>query len=201
MPAVPPNDKAITDLQRQLVLAQVRILELEDIRADAGTRLAQLDRLLDEMQAKANQALGEHDQLQSAHREMLAHRDHIQHLLHLANQALAETRGQVNQLQGAVEAAAGRERELQVQLSGLLANVGHLEQRVSQLQTVIQQWEARGRDLESQIASLTQTARDRLERINQLDAELKAMKASRSWRWTKWLRSLERLFRGLPPPS
>ena len=36
----------------------------------------------------------------------------------------------------------------------------------------------------------------RKQRLDQLDAELRAMKSSRSWRWTAWLRSLERALGG-----
>jgi chromosome segregation ATPase len=187
MPAVPPNDKAITDLQRQLVLAQVRILELEDIRDDAGTKIAELDRLLAELQGRANQALGDHDHLQGAHRELLAHRDHVQHLLHLSNQALEESRGQVAQLTAQLAAGARREQDL-------LAQVAGLDEKVAQLEGKILQLEDRGRDLTRQIDALNQTALTRLERINQLDAELRAMKASRSWRWTKPIRAIERFF-------
>ncbi|HEY8994451.1 MAG TPA: hypothetical protein VIM71_07315 [Lacunisphaera sp.] len=195
MPEASPNETAITDLQRQLILAQVRILELEDIRDEAGTRIAGLDRLLAELQGKANQAISDHDHLQGAHREMLAHRDHIQHLLHLANQALEATRSQVAQLTVQLEAGTRREEELHGQISKLRDTIMDLEKKADDLQGTVQQLENRERDLGHQIESLNQTAQARLERINQLDAELRAMKSSRSWRWTMPLRTIERFFR------
>lgn len=169
-------------------MAQVRILELEDIRDDAATRIKELDALLAELQGKANQALGDFDHLQGAHREMLAHRDHLQHLLHVSNQALEESRGQVLRL--TTELAESTRRE-----GGLREEISRLEQQAEGLRGRIQQLEERGRDLERQLQELEALARTRLERINQLDAEVRAMKASRSWRWTKPLRAVERFFR------
>jgi chromosome segregation ATPase len=188
MAAEPSNATAIADLQRQLVLAQVRILELEDLRDDAATRIKQLDALLADLQGKANQALADHDHLQGAHRDLLAHRDHVQHLLHVANQNLAEAHAQAARLTADLAAAASREDTLR-------GTVARLEGQVADLDARLQQAEARGRDLDHRIEELNSVARMRLERIHQLDAELRAMKASRSWRWTKPLRAVERFLR------
>jgi chromosome segregation ATPase len=188
MAAEPSNATAITELQRQLVMAQVRILELEDIRDDAQTRITELDTLLADLQGKANQALGDFDHLQGVHREMLAHRDHLQHLLHLSNQALEESRGQVQRLGAELEAAAKRETGLRETISGLEKLGTVLNARVTQL-------DAQARELARQLQEANTLAGTRLERINQLDAELRAMKASRSWRWTQPLRAVERFFR------
>lgn len=175
----------ISDLQRQLVMAQVRILELEDIRDDARTRLADLETLLRDLQGKADRALGDFDHLQAAHGQLLSHRDHLQHLLHVANQALEESRGQAQRQAAELQAAGERE-------TGLRATLARLEQELAALLDRTARLEERGRDLERQIQELTSLAGARLDRINQLDAELRAMKASRSWRWTKPLRAIER---------
>jgi hypothetical protein len=42
-------------------------------------------------------------------------------------------------------------------------------------------------------------AAQRQQRVAQLDAELRALKSSRSWRWTAWLRALERTLGGKQP--
>lgn len=188
MAAEPPKETVVTDLQRELVLAQVRILELEDIRDDAKTRISELDRILAELQAKADQALGDFDHLQGVHQQMLAHRDHLQHLLHLSEKALEEIRGEAQRLAAALAAAGKRETDLHAQIS-------RLEIRSAELAAQITQLEERGRDLDRQLAELSAVAATRLDRLNQLDAEVRAMKASRSWRWTKPLRSVERFFR------
>ncbi len=188
MAAEPPSATTITDLQRQLVMAQVRILELEDIRDDAATRIKELDTVLADLQAKANQALGDFDHLQGAHRELLAHRDHLQHLLHLSHQALEESRGQAQRLAAELTEATKRE-------SGLREHTAGLERQAAELHARIKQGEERAGDLARQVQELDALARTRLERINQLDAELRVMKGSRSWRWTKPLRAIERFFR------
>jgi chromosome segregation ATPase len=169
-------------------MAQVRILELEDIRDDAGTRITELDRILAELQTKADQALNDFDHLQGAHREMLAHRDHLQHLLHLSQQSLDEIRGQAQRLAADLAAAAARESDLRVRISDLEKHAADLTAQIARL-------EDRGRDLERQLTELHAVAATRLDRLNQLDVELRAMKASRSWRWTKPLRAIERFFR------
>jgi hypothetical protein len=46
-------------------------------------------------------------------------------------------------------------------------------------------------------AALEETA-SRMHRLQTLDAEQRAMKASRSWRWTAWLRSIERTWGSRP---
>lgn len=177
----------ITDLQRQLVLAQVRILELEDIRDDAKTRITELDQLLAELQGKANQALSDFDHLQGVHRELLTHRDHLQHLLHLSNQAAEDARGQAQHLAAELEAAAKRAGDLRTVIS-------NLEQHSTNLSTQLLRAEERGRDLDRQLNELQAVATARLERITQLDTEVRAMKASHSWRWTRPLRAVERYF-------
>jgi hypothetical protein len=50
----------------------------------------------------------------------------------------------------------------------------------------------RTRGLESEVAAVKETAADRLHRINELDGEVRAMKASRSWRWSRPIRAVER---------
>ena len=184
----PPKVTTITDLQRQLVLAQVRILELEDIRDDAKTRFTELDALLAELQGKANQTLGDFDHLQGAHRDVLANRDHLQHLLHLGNQALEAARNQTQRLAAELDAATKQESELR-------AVIARLEQHSADLRDQLRRAEERGRDLDRQLGELHTLAIARLERIAQLDAEIRTMKASRSWRWTKPLRAVERFLR------
>lgn len=188
MAAESSKETVVTDLQRELVLAQVRILELEDIRDDAKTKITELDRILSELQAKADQALGDFDHLKGAHAELLAHRDHLQHLLHVSEKALQEVRAEAQRLESELAAAGKREINLNAQISSLEKHSAELAAQIARL-------EERGRDLDRQLAELSAVAAIRLDRLNQLDNEIRAMKASRSWRWTKPLRSVERFFR------
>ena len=188
MAAESSKETVVTDLQRELVLAQVRILELEDIRDDAKTKITELDRILSELQAKADQALGDFDHLKGAHEELLVHRNHLQHLLHVSETALHEIRGEAHRLGSELDAAGKREINLNAQISGLEKHAAELAAQIARL-------EARGRDLDRQLAELSSVAALRLDRLNQLDNEIRTMKASRSWRWTKPLRAAERFFR------
>lgn len=175
----------MNELRQQLILAQVRVLELEDIKDDTQTRVGELTGLLAELQSKADQALGDFDHLQGIHQEMLKHRDHLQHLLHLANQSLTETRNQVQQQAHDLAAAADRESESRNRIMALNDHVIALGGQISQLTE-------RSHDLDRQLAELHPIAAARLVRLNELDSQLRALKTSRSWRWTAWLRSLER---------
>lgn len=180
-PAPPDPAELLQRVRRQLILAQVRILELEDIRDDRATRAKELDQLLTSLQAKADLAASDLDHLKGVHEEGLRYRDHLQHLLHLSTQEVATMQARINTVNAALESAAARETELRAQIAKLGTQVAELVARIA--------------TLERERAEFAATSAARLERINQLDAELRAMKASPSWRWTKWLRGLDRLFR------
>ena len=98
--------------------------------------------------------------------------------LHVTNEALSASRA---------EAAALSSREL-----ALLSEVENLHTLTRQLAATTREQLERISSLETGHRTALAESAARQERIAQLDAEQRAMKSSRSWRWTAWLRSLER---------
>jgi hypothetical protein len=62
MPAALPSD-SVPELRRQLILAQVQLLELEDVRDELETRLSERERLLSGLQGQTDLANEEADHL------------------------------------------------------------------------------------------------------------------------------------------
>ena len=159
-------------MRQQLILVQVRIMELEDARDETAGRLADCQRLLAAAQVIADQKCDEAAHLARVRAELQAQHDHLRHTQHVTNEALNACRAE---LAAATRAIA----ELDAQLaSQRQANAALADER---------------QNLAALLVATEKTAAARGERIAVLDAELRAMKASRSWRWTAWLRSLERL--------
>lgn len=182
-PAVPADQLNI--LRQQLILAQVRIMELEDTRDELAPRLTELEKLLTAAQTLADQKLEEAAHLGKVRSELQAQFEHMRHMQHVTNEALTASRG---------ESAA------------LAARETNLLSEVETLQVLIRQQAEGSRQQLDRIAALTAELRTAQaesatqgERITQLDAEQRAMKGSRSWRWTAWLRSLERALGGRKP--
>lgn len=172
------NPTTLAEVQRELILAQITLQELEDAREELLTKAASAERLQRETQAQADRALADFDHLDRVHRELLAHRDHLQHVLHVTNEALTATRTELQvreqELQGAraeLAAVQAHAAELTVHLRGARDEIGRLE---------------------NALRDQTAVGEQRATRIQQLDSELRHMKASRSWRWSAWLRSIER---------
>ncbi len=140
-PASPDNRELPAPVRQQLVLAQVRLLELTDAREALATRVALLERSLAEAQELANAGT--------------AGRDHL---------------AQVN---ARLEAHA---RQVQAQLDALQAehrkNTEHLA------------------EIAAALARTEQVATDRLRRSTDLQDKLRAVLATRSWRWTAPFRAL-----------
>lgn len=179
-PAPATPDETIRLLRQQLILAQVRIMELEDLRDELTPRVADLEKLLADAQSLADRKSAEAAHLESVRAELQSQHEHLRHMQHVTNQALEKTRAEL-------QAATAR------------ANL--LQEEIGQLQHLIAEQAALNREQQEQLwqlqagldATLAESA-SRLARISELDAEQRAMKASRSWRWTAWLRSLERFF-------
>jgi len=148
-PATPDPAEPSTRLNQQLILAQVRIMELEDARAELAAQLARLVPLLTETQTVANARIAERDHLLKLKAEM-------DRLVNQLNQELGETR------------------------------------------TAVQHWQSCATDLGKALSESVRTAAERNDRIAELESQLQAIKASRSWRWTAPLRSLENWFRRTP---
>ncbi len=182
---------SLLDVQRELILAQISLQELEDTREELEQRLAESRQLQDGAQQLADRATADFDHLDRVHRELLAHRDHLQHVLHVTNQALEQTRAELAardaQLAGTrQELAAAHESHRQATARG------------DQLAAELRAARAEAHQLQQHIAELTTVAEQRSTRIGQLESDVRAMKASRSWRWTAWLRSIERALRRRP---
>ena len=101
------------------------------------------------------------------------------------------------------ESSAGALNETRRQLAATGDRLATAEKQGAQQQTEIQVLteqvaglNASGDRLGRELAETAAASAARLERGDRLDREIKQMKASRSWRWTGWLRSIERRLRG-----
>jgi chromosome segregation ATPase len=168
-------------LRQQLILAQVRIMELADAHDEQAPRLASLEQLLAEAQGLADRKSDEAAHLEQVRAGLQQQYEHMRHMQHVTNQALEETRA-------ALAAATGRE-------SSLLAETEALQKLIAAQAEVGRAQLTRIAELEQRLGSAQAESSARLARVNELDAEQRAMKASRSWRWTAWLRSFERALR------
>jgi chromosome segregation ATPase len=110
--------------------------------------------------------------------ELQSQATHLRHMQHITNEALNEARAQLTGTASRLAAAEQRGGELSKEIITLADQAGQLNQTISRLGL--------------EVAEANSTAAARLARLNELEAEIRAMKASRSWRWTSWLRSIER---------
>ena len=172
-------------LRQQLILAQVRIMELEDGRDELLPRLAGVEKLLSAAQVVADQKLEEATHLARVLSDLQAQFEHLRHMQHVTNEALNASRA---------EAAAHSS-----QGQALLAEVENIQTLTRQLADTNRTQLERLATLEASRLSTQAESVARQERLTQLDSEQRAMKSSRSWRWTAWLRSMERTFGGRKP--
>ena len=186
-----PSETAETlhRVRQQLILAQVRIMELEDVRDGLTGTSENTDRLLAAAQRLADQKSDEAGHLAKVSAELQSQFEYLRHMQHVTNEALTLTRSQLEisdldrtrLLQNAVA--------LSEQITGLTGQIAKLDEQSARLNEQISR-------LSLELTESKTTATTRLERINQLDAEIRAIKATRSWRWTAWLRSIGRIFGG-----
>lgn len=167
-------------LRQQLILAQVRLMELEDARDELAPRLAAVEQLLAGAQALADRKAEEAAHLEQVRAGLQQQYEHLRHMQHVTNQALEDTRATLT-------ATAARE-------AALLDEARQLQQLIASQAALAREHLARLADLTQRLDAAQAESAARLARLTQLDAEQRAMKASRSWRWTAWLRSLERAF-------
>ena len=179
--ASPPPEQLITQLRQQLILAQVRIMELEDIRDEVAPKLAETEALLSDAQILAESKVEEASHLTQVRTDLQKQYKHLQHVQHVTNTALEEARDTLTSKTNQTEA---------------------LHQEVEQQQTHIRQLQADEKTnlesvakLETELAALQEETILHIAHIEKLDAAQSGMKASRSWRWTSWIRSIERRFR------
>ena len=169
-------------VRQQLILAQVRIMELEDARDELAPKLSEAGQLLDAAQTLADQKMDEAGHLAKVRTDLQAQYEHMRHMQHVTNEALNDTRRQLADTTKQLVAAEQRTGQLQQEIVTLAEQASELTQNISRLGL--------------EVVELNSTATVRLARIEVLEAELRTVKGSRSWRWTSWLRSLERAFAG-----
>ncbi len=200
----PPDDPdaPARRLREQLILAQVRIMELEDERDDITARQAETERLLQDTQKLADQKMEALAHLEKVHADLEAQFVHLRHMQHVTNEALNDTRAQLKETADRLAASEHEHRLAREQIASLeqtvaagRAQAAELREQASRLGAQIETLDARVRQLDAELAAVNATATARLQRITELDGELHAMKASRSWRWTRPLRALERFAR------
>lgn len=147
-PAAPEPADLTNRLRQQLILAQVRIMELEDARDSLAPKLAEIETLLRAAQQLADQKLDE-----AAH----------------AARVLSDTQAH----------AAALERQLAQAARDLAAQAAALAERTAAVAKLEADLRAAHAELDAERLRLADTA-----------AQLARLTASRSWRWTAWLRAL-----------
>lgn len=167
------RDDVQNRLRQQLLLAQVRVMEIEDARDNLATQLADTERRLGEAQTLADAKLEQVTHLEGVLADLQAQFAHLRHQQHVTNEALNAARAELSH----TALSLRHEREV---TTGL------------QLQLVADNTTIRA--LTERAALLAAESAERAAQIEHLERERRAMKASRSWRWTAWLRSLERAF-------
>lgn len=191
-PENPEADEMLHRLREQLILAQVRIMELEDARDELTPRLAETVALLKGAQTLADQKVDALAHLEKVYLDLEAQFQHLRHMQHVTNEALNDTRRQLADTAGRLQQAESQGRELEAQNRHLLQELRSVEARAAQLGESLQRLDERCRQLERDLGEASATATVRLQRIEQLDAEMRALKASRSWRWSQPIRAIER---------
>lgn len=156
-------------LRQQLILAQVRVMEIEDDRDATHAKVQELERLLSDAHQLADAKLDETAHLTRTLEALQKEFQHLRHIQHVTHQALEETRGALaraeSSLSGESAARQAAERAHAATSAGLAAR-------------------------EKDLRELEATAAEHVARIDTLGAELRALQSSRSWRWTAWLRAL-----------
>jgi chromosome segregation ATPase len=167
-------------LRQQLILAQVRIMELEDREEEIERQLAETKASLLSVQNLVDQKIDEAGHLEKVRVDLQAQFEHMRHMQHVTNEALETTRAQLQTNESSLASEQNHSASLQQQLASETESGRKLASRM----------EESVRKLDD-LTSLAAALQHRLEIV---DAEMHAMKSSRSWRSTAWLRSLERLF-------
>lgn len=169
-------------LRQQLILAQVRIMELEDTRDELTPTLADTEKLLTSAQNLADQKCEESAHLTKTLSDLQAQYDYLRHMQHVTNEALNDTRRELTETTSQLTAAQQRSTQLQRESVALTDQASQLTAHLQRVNRELNE--------ENSIATA------RFIRINELDAEIRNVKASRSWRWTEWLRALESFLAG-----
>lgn len=168
----------VTQLRQQLILDQVLIMELEDQREEIAPQLKQTAQLLAEAQTLVENKVAEAGHLAKVREDLQRQYEHLQHIQHVTNTALEETRQKL-----AIECQRSET---------LLKETEKWQNQAKQLQIEGEENRRTIVSLQSELTSDRELISRHIARIEQLDTERSAMKNSRSWRWTIWLRAIER---------
>lgn len=200
----PDPTELIRRLRQQLILAQVRLMEIEDERDTLSHRLANHEKLLVAAQALADTKQEEASHLERVRSETQAQFEHMRHMQHITNEALNQTRADLTAREGALATAqrsledfatdfaalraelAARtdaRAELQRNLDSTASDLAATRAEAAALKSGLEALRLREAELETQASSLGL-------RLTGAEEELRAMRSSRSWRWTAWLRAL-----------
>ena len=177
-PAPPDTVETLHRVRQQLILAQVRIMELEDERDETAAELERSESLLTAAQNLADLKLDEASHLEKVRIELQAQYEHMRHMQHITNEALNQARAQT-------ESTEKRREQLQQVSTALQEQIARLLEEINRLNLGL--------------GDARNLAQSRADQITQLQAELGAMRATRSWRWTGWLRGIARGFGGGNP--
>ena len=138
-PATPETAELLHRVRQQLILAQVRIMELEDGRDEQASRLAEVEKLLAAAQTLADQKTGEATHLARTLADLQSQYDYLRHMQHVTNEALNETRRQLaetgDRLAAAEKQGARQQAEIQAltgQVAGLNADCDRLGRKVAE---------------------------------------------------------------------
>lgn len=140
-PASTDSTELLRRVRQQLILAQVRIMELEDLRDELTPKVTEAARMQQAAQLLADEKTD------------LAR--HLERVVADNQRQLAAAEERTGQLQREIDSATRLNHTQQTELQGLA----------------------------DKLAAAT-------VRLNELAAEIGALKASRSWRWSAWLRAL-----------
>jgi chromosome segregation ATPase len=183
-PAPPETAELLHRVRQQLILAQVRIMELEDVRDELLPKLAEAESLVAAAQSLADQKMEEADHLAKTLSDLQAQHEHLRHMQHITNEALNETRRQLTGATEALATAGKASSRLQEQLAVEAVNAARQSAEAARL----------GADLATSTAALA----ERLQQVNAAHEAMRILKSSRSWRWTAWLRAVERTLKRKP---
>ncbi|MSU45611.1 MAG: hypothetical protein EXS42_00425 [Lacunisphaera sp.] len=127
MKSVPsePSDVLVPRLRQQLILAQVRIMELEDTRESLTPRLAELEQLLQAAQALADLKIDEAAHLGKVLADLQMHCDHLQQAsqeLTSTRAALADSAARLAQRDAAVLRLETTLRQLEAELRAMTSS-------------------------------------------------------------------------------
>jgi len=168
-PAPAETAEILHRVRQQLILAQVRIMELEDNRDEKAGKLEEVEKLLTSSQVLTDQKLEEAAHLEKVRSDLQAQYEHMRHMQHVTNEALIATRGQLASTEQERDRAQKETFTLNEQATALNNSIARLNK---------------------ELAEYKSTASLRSDRINELSHELAFIKNTRSWRWTSWLRRI-----------